>query len=336
MSQSNIQRSPGSIFICYRRDDAADVTGRIYDRLVDHFGPERVFMDVEAIRYGYDFRSEIDETIKVCSIVIVVIGDEWLAETDGKRRIDDENDYVRIEIESALRREIPIIPVLTRGASHPTKAMLPASLEALAYRQGTSIRHDHFRRDMDSLIIQIDKLLPRHGRSLDQLFLWLPESISRATSAAISAIAAFFSKLRVPLKQRLIIVTVVGATVILAITGLLKRCNTPPENDYVEAVKLATGLRGTRIDLPKAAKYLQRAAAKKVPEAEARLAYWVNNGVGGLAKDNVALLKSFRHKVEVQNEVAGAYRCCRPGRGEALVCVAWRANGLVLWLRVCV
>ena len=68
MSESNIQGSPGSIFICYRREDSGDVTGRIYDRLVDHFGPESVFMDVEAIRLGYDFRSEIDQTIKVCSV----------------------------------------------------------------------------------------------------------------------------------------------------------------------------------------------------------------------------------------------------------------------------
>jgi hypothetical protein len=161
MSESNIQGSPGSIFICYRREDSADVTGRIYDRLVSHFGPEHVFMDVEAIRLGYDFRSEIDQRIKVCSIVIVVIGDKWLAQVDGKRRIDNENDRVRIEIEAALRREIPIIPVLARGASHPTKAMLPASLEALAYRHGTSIRHEHFRGDVDSLISKMDKLLAR-------------------------------------------------------------------------------------------------------------------------------------------------------------------------------
>ena len=165
MSESNMQVSAGSIFICYRREDSADVTGRISDRLVDHFGPERVFMDVEAIRLGYDFRSEIDQTIKVCSIVIVVIGDEWFAEVDGKRRIDDENDRVRVEIEAALRREIPIIPVLTRGASHPTKSMLPASLEDLAYRHGTSIRHEHFRGDVDSLISQLDKLLARQART---------------------------------------------------------------------------------------------------------------------------------------------------------------------------
>src|SRR5262249_5088106 len=163
MSGSKIQASPGSIFICYRREDSADVAGRIYDRLVDHFGLEHVFMDVDpnCIRPGFDFRSEIKGKIELCSIVIVVIGDAWLAQVDGKRRIDDENDYVRFEIESALRSKKPIIPVLTRSASHPTKAMLPASLEDLAYRHGTSIRHESFGADMDSLISQMDKLFGR-------------------------------------------------------------------------------------------------------------------------------------------------------------------------------
>ena len=165
MSESEIQASPDSIFICYRREDSADVTGRIYDRLVHHFGREPVFMDVDSITPGYDFRPQIDQKIKVCSIAIVVIGDKWLAEVDGKRRIDDENDHVRFEIEAALRRKIPIIPVLTRGASHPTKAMLPASLEDLAYRHGTSMRHEHFGADMDSLISQMDKLLGRQERT---------------------------------------------------------------------------------------------------------------------------------------------------------------------------
>jgi hypothetical protein len=237
MSESNSQASPGSIFICYRREDSADVTGRIYDRLVDHFGPEHVFMDVEAIRLGYDFRSEIDQTIKVCSIVIIVIGDEWLAQVDGKRRIDDENDRVRIEIETALRREIPIIPVLTRGASHPTKAMLPASLEALAYRHGTSIRHEHFRGDVDSLISQMDKLLARQestpSKPAEPKERTPPVKPTQTTEsrpaipsvASISAIAAS-KEPALWTRKRLIIVTAIGATVILlllAITGLLTR-----------------------------------------------------------------------------------------------------------------
>ena len=236
MNESDIQGSAGSIFICYRRHDSADVTGRIYDRLADHFGSERVFIDVEAIRLGYDFRSEIDQTIKVCSVVIVVIGDEWLAEVDGKRRIDDENDRVRIEIESALRREIPIIPVLTRGASHPTKAMLPASLEALAYRNGTSIRHEHFRTDMDSLITQMEKLFaPQESTPSKPAEPKEPTPPMKSTPpttpppaippvASTPAIATFKEPAGWK-RKRLIIVTAIGATVILllAITGAFMR-----------------------------------------------------------------------------------------------------------------
>jgi len=299
MSESEIQASPDSIFICYRREDSADVTGRIYDRLVDHFAPEHVFMDVDSVRWGHDFRSEIDETIKVCSIVIVVIGDEWLAEVDGKRRIDDENDRVRIEIESALGREVPIIPVLTRGASHPTKAMLPASLEDLAYRHGTSIRHEHFRMDVDSLINHMDKLLGRQEST--------PSKLAGPKEPAT------------PVKPTAVAATVI---VLLAITGLLTRpylsVGRSAANDYAEAMKLA-GLGGTRIDLPKAAEYLQRAAAKNVPEAEARLAYWINNGVGGLARDNVkaeqwakkaladGLAAKAANSAEAQTELATLY-----------------------------
>ena len=294
---SGSKASADGIFICYRREDSADVTGRIYDRLVHHFGREPVFMDVDSITPGYDFRPQIDQKIKVCSIAIVVIGDKWLAEVDGKRRIDDENDHVRFEIEAALRRKIPIIPVLTRGASHPTKAMLPASLEDLAYRHGTSMRHEHFGADMDSLISQMD---------------------------SISAIAAS-KEPAVWRRKRVIIVTAVAATVIvlLAITGLLTRphlsVGRSAANDYAEAMKLATGLGGTRIDLPKAAEYLQRAAAKNVPEAEARLAYWINNGVGGLARDNVkaeqwakkaladGLAAKAANSAEAQTELATLY-----------------------------
>jgi hypothetical protein len=267
MSESNIQASPGSIFICYRREDSADVTGRIYDRLVDHFGPECVFMDVEAIRLGYDFRSEIDQTIKVCSIVIVVIGDKWLAEADGKRRIDDENDRVRIEIESALRREIPIIPVLTRGTSHPTKAMLPASLEALAYRHGTSIRHEHFRGDVDSLISQMDKLLARQestpSKPAEPKERTPPVKPTQTTEsrpaipsvASISAIAAS-KEPALWTRKRLIIVTAIGATVILlllAITGLLTRPHpfrkAADTADYQKAAE-NTDVPSTNIDKP--------------------------------------------------------------------------------------
>jgi len=324
--------SPDGIFICYRREDSADVTGRIYDRLVDYFGPTHVFMDVDSITWGYDFRSEIDQRIEDCKIAIVVIGDQWLAEVDGKRRIDDENDRVRIEIEAALRRNIPIIPVLTRGASHPTKAMLPASLEHLAYRHGTSIRHEHFRGDMDSLINHMGKLLGRQESTPSKLagpkepatpVKSTQTTQSRPAIPPVASIAAS-KESAVWRRKRVIIVTAVAATVIvlLAMTGLLTgphlSVGRSAANDYAEAMKLA-GLGGTRIDLPKAVEYLQRAAAKNVPEAEARLAYWINNGVGGLARDNVkaeqwakkaladGLAAKAANSAEAQTELATLY-----------------------------
>ena len=166
----------------------------------------------------------------------MVIGDEWLAEVDGKRRIDDENDRVRIEIESALRREIPIIPVLTRGASHPTKAMLPASLEALAYRNGTSIRHEHFRTDMDSLITQMEKLFaPQESTPSKPAEPKEPTPPMKSTPpttpppaippvASIPAIATFKEPAGWK-RKRLMIVTAIGATgvLLLAITGSFMR-----------------------------------------------------------------------------------------------------------------
>ena len=276
---SNIQATPGSIFICYRREDTADVTGRIYDRLADHFGPEHVFMDVEAIRLGYDFRSEIDQRIKVCSIVIVVIGDKWLAQVDGKRRIDDENDRVRIEIEAALRREIPIIPVLARGASHPTKTMLPASLEELAYRHGTSIRHEHFGGDVDSLISKMDKLLARQQSTPPK-----PPPVKSKEPEVWK-------------RKRLIIVTAVAATVILLllITGSLTRHSFRDAVDIAYLQKAADqgyapaqnnlGLlyedgKGVPQDLGEAAELYQKAAHQGYADAQNNLGWLYQNGKG--------------------------------------------------------
>jgi hypothetical protein len=326
MSESNIQASPGSIFICYRREDSADVTGRIYDRLVDHFGPERVFMDVEAIRLGYDFRSEIDQTIKVCSIVIIVIGDKWLAEADGKRRIDDENDRVRIEIESALRREIPIIPVLTRGASHPTKAMLPSSLEALAYRHGTSIRHEHFRGDVDSLISQMDKLLARKestpSKTAEPKESTTPiKSTQRTQSqpaiprvASISAIAAS-KEPAVWTRKRLIIVTAGGAAVMLlfTITVLLMR---PHRGDAAAQFNLGVQYeygRGVPKDLGKAAQLFEKAANIGYAPAQYNLGRLYQNG-DGVPKDLGKAAELYRKAANQgdQDAIASLKRLSRP------------------------
>ena len=145
----------GVIFVSYRRSDTAHVAGRIYDRLVVDFGRVSVFKDVDSIPLGLDFKEYLDEKVGECKVLLAIIGDRWLDERDttGKRRLDDPTDFVRIEIESALTRRIPVIPLLVGGASMPREEELPVSLRKLVYRNGIAIRPDpDFHRDVDRLI----------------------------------------------------------------------------------------------------------------------------------------------------------------------------------------
>lgn len=146
---------PDQIFISYRRDDAAYVTGHINDILRKEFGDEAVFTDVDNIALGVDFRVVIDETVSQCQVFLAVIGSGWLAARDqeGNPRLHDPADFVRVEIESALKRNIPVIPLLVYGAKMPSPEDLPDTLQNLAYRNGTPIRPaPDFSADMARLI----------------------------------------------------------------------------------------------------------------------------------------------------------------------------------------
>lgn len=152
----------GRCFISYRRYDSADVVGRIYDRLVVAYGNDKVFKDVDNIPIGVDFRKTLDEAIANCAVILVVIGRDWLAVTNeqNRRRIDDPTDFVRIEIESALKRSLPIVPLLVRDATIPREEDMPSSLKELVFRNGVQIRSDpDFHRDMDRLIQALNPLL---------------------------------------------------------------------------------------------------------------------------------------------------------------------------------
>lgn len=153
---------PGQIFISYRRNDAAYVTGHINDRLCKEFGPESIFTDVDNIALGVDFRSVLDEKVGQCQILLAVIGDHWLKakNQEGKLRLHDPADFVRIEIESALQRGIPVIPLLVAGTIMPSKGDLPESLQDLSFRNGTQIRPvPDFHADIDRLIHSLKKHL---------------------------------------------------------------------------------------------------------------------------------------------------------------------------------
>ncbi len=144
-----------SIFMSYRRDDSADIAGRIYDRLSHSFGPGVVFKDVDSIPLGADFRKVVDKTLEHCHVVLAVIGDRWLItkDSEGNYRLSLPDDFVRVELEVALRRGVPIIPVLVRGASMPTEKDLSLELRQLAFRNAIQVRADpDFQNDIERLI----------------------------------------------------------------------------------------------------------------------------------------------------------------------------------------
>jgi len=139
----------GSIFISYRRDDSASDTGRIYDRLAQEFGRDNIFKDIDSIPFGVDFAQHIDQEVGRCQVLLVVIGKAWLTP-----RLQNPDDFVRLEIESALKRGIPVVPVFLEGITGPPpRDQLPKSLQPLIRRNGTQVGHDpRFHADMGRLI----------------------------------------------------------------------------------------------------------------------------------------------------------------------------------------
>jgi uncharacterized protein YecT (DUF1311 family) len=150
----------GGVFICYRREDSGGFTGRIYDRLTSSLGRENVFFDVDSIAPGLDFVDALSERVGRCDALIAVIGKTWLssADADKKRRLEDPNDFVRIEIEAALSPSVRVIPVLVDGAILPKREDLPPSIDKLTRRQGIEISHARFDSDVENLIRALSEL----------------------------------------------------------------------------------------------------------------------------------------------------------------------------------
>src|SRR5215472_5291211 len=167
----------GGIFISYRREETAAQAGRLYDHLSNHFGEDRVFMDIDSIAIGSDFTKAVIDAVSGCNILLALIGPSWSAITDTKgiRRIDYPQDFVRVEIETALQRDIRVIPVLVDGAVLPQSADLPPSLRPLILRQALEISHTSFRSQMSRLIAAVDDVFevglgqPAEAKAIDRL-----------------------------------------------------------------------------------------------------------------------------------------------------------------------
>jgi predicted ATPase len=149
------------LFISYRRSDTAGHVGWLNDRIAEHFGQEQIFRDIETIRPGADFVTTIQDAVGSCDVLLAMIGKQWLssADAEGRRRLDDPGDFVRLEVATALEREILVIPVLVQGATMPQAEELPEPLKALARRNALELTDARWAFDVGRLIETIERSL---------------------------------------------------------------------------------------------------------------------------------------------------------------------------------
>lgn len=164
-----------NVFISYRRSDSAGYAGRLADSLESLLGSGKVFRDVEDIEPGDDFVQAIEQNLKKAMVFLVVIGKDWLEAKDGQgRRLDNPNDYVRIEIETALRLGGVVIPVLVGGAAMPEAKALPSSIAGLANRQAIEASDSRWEQDIERLLHTLAEHPINKLRDSNKLLSWRP------------------------------------------------------------------------------------------------------------------------------------------------------------------
>lgn len=150
------------IFISYRRSDSSAYAGRIFDRLKDRFDDQNVFRDLDTIPPGAEFAKIIAERISKCDVLIVIIGKNWLSakNDEGRLRLNDPADFVRVEIASALKLGKLVIPCLVEGVAIPKQKLLPRDIAPLAGRNAIEISETRFDYDVERLIKAIAPNIP--------------------------------------------------------------------------------------------------------------------------------------------------------------------------------
>jgi hypothetical protein len=152
-------RSP-KIVVSYRRTDSA-MAGRIFDRLAQHFGKANLFIDIDDVPFGVDFRKHIDDALQSSDLMIAIVGEKWLGpQGGGKLRIMNQSDPVRVELETALKREIKVLPVLLDGTAMPDAADLPDGIKDFAYRNALEVESGRdFNMHIERLIRAMEQIL---------------------------------------------------------------------------------------------------------------------------------------------------------------------------------
>jgi hypothetical protein len=157
------------IMISYRRGDSLDITGRIFDRLAGHFGREAVFRDIDNMLLGVDFRRQIDRVLDESDIILAIVGPRWIGPDNEQLRLANPADPVRLEIEAALRKDKPLIPVLVSRAVMPQPDVLPDSLHDFVYRHAVQVDSGQdFDVHVGRLVRAIERLMPIDERTKDE------------------------------------------------------------------------------------------------------------------------------------------------------------------------
>ena len=214
--------SPGRIFISYRREETAYPAGWLYDRLADRYGGGQIFKDVDSIELGDDFVEVITSAVGSCDVLLALVGDQWLTITDadGRRRLDDPDDFVRLEIEAALTRNVRVIPILVDGARMPRAEELPPSLAGLVRRQALELSPTRFDFDTSRLLKVLDKTLAevRTAHDTAAAVSDLPESSSTGEPEPLPSLTTFSLQL---IDHVVSVMTAKGATFSTATDVLL-------------------------------------------------------------------------------------------------------------------
>jgi TIR domain/VHL beta domain len=144
----------GSVFISYRRGDSEGQARLLSLQLEELLGEDSVFMDVDSIALGRDFRDVLAERLQSCDLMLALIGPDWIDAVDsrGTRRLDSPTDFVRQEIATALKRKIRVTPVFLQGAPMPSADRLPDDLKDLAYRNGFELSHTRWESDFSEMV----------------------------------------------------------------------------------------------------------------------------------------------------------------------------------------
>lgn len=164
-SSRRSERRP-HLFLCYRRNDTQHAADRLHERLVGVYGADRVFMDVDSVPLGVNFVSYIGEQLRQCAAVLVLIGPDWthIVDDEGRRRLDDPADHVRVEVSIALRQRLTVIPLLVQDARMPRAKDLPEDIRALADQNGLDMPRAYWKESVERLFRQLDPIMTRDAR----------------------------------------------------------------------------------------------------------------------------------------------------------------------------